>query len=152
LVEKVELGVGRHPKAHLLAFAFLVVLAHEAAEGGTALVLAEAGVVVMVEDEFARKGGGPFSRAHAADGEGVYGILVAEGHEVSPVGAKEGDHHVASDALLEAMRPPKDTGETPGEARVKEVALEWRLEQSVAVAGHDSVDDTLEGRVGRAEG
>ena len=67
------------------------------------------------------------------------------------MGAEEGDHHVASDALLEAVRPPEDPGETPGEARVREVALEWRLEPSVAVAGHDSVDNTLEGGVGRAE-
>ena len=68
------------------------------------------------------------------------------------MGAEEGDYHVASDALLEAVRPPEDPGETPGEARVREVALEWRLDPSVAVAGHDSVDDTLEGRVGRSEG
>ena len=68
------------------------------------------------------------------------------------MGAEEGDHHVASDALLEAVRSPENAGEAPGEARVREVALEWRLEPSVAVAGHDGVDDTLEGRVGRAEG
>jgi hypothetical protein len=119
-------------KAHLVAFAFLVILAHEAAEGGAALVLAEASVVVVVEDEFAGEGGGPFSRAHAADGEGVHDILVAEGHEVSRVGAEEGDHHVASDALLEAVRSPENAGEAPGEARVGEVALEWGWEPSVA--------------------
>ncbi len=56
LIEKIELRVGRHPEAHLMAFALLVVLAHEAPEGGTALVLAEAGVVVVVEDEFAGEG------------------------------------------------------------------------------------------------
>jgi hypothetical protein len=46
-----------------MAFALLVVLALEAPEGGTALVLAKAGVVVIVEDEFAGKGSGPFSQA-----------------------------------------------------------------------------------------
>ena len=66
-------------------------------------------------------------------------------------GAEEGDHHVAGDALLEAVRTPEDTGEAPGEARVGEVALEWRLESSVTVAGHNSVDNTLEGGVRRSE-
>jgi hypothetical protein len=126
-----------------VAFAFLVILAHAAAEGGAAFVLAEASVVVVVEDEFAGKGGSPFRRAHAADGEAVDDILVAEGHEVSRLGAEGGDHHVASDALLKAVRTPEDTGEAPGEARVGEVALEWRLEPSVTVAGHNSVNILL---------
>ena len=99
-----------------MAFAFLVVLAHEAAEGGAAFVLAEASVVVMVEDEFAGEGSGPLCRAHATDGKGVGGILVAEGHEVSWPGAKEGDHHVPSDALLEAVGPSEDPSKAPGEA------------------------------------
>ncbi len=150
--EKVELRVGGHPEAHLMAFALLVVLANEEPEGCAALVLAESGVVVVVEDEFAGEGGGPLRRAHATNGEGVYGVLVAEGHEVCEMGAEEGDHHVASDALLEAVRPAEDPGEAPGEARVREVALERRLELGVAVAGHDGVDNTLEGRVGGAEG
>jgi hypothetical protein len=68
------------------------------------------------------------------------------------MGAEEGDHHVASDALLEAVRPAEDPGEAPGEARVREMALERRLEAGVAVAGHDGVDNTLEDRVGGAEG
>ncbi len=108
--EEVELGIGGHPEAHLMAFALLVILAHEAPEGGAALVLAEAGVVVVVEDEFAGEGGGPFCRAHATDGEGVHGVLVSEGHEVGWMGAEEGNHHVAGDALLEARGPWRGTG------------------------------------------
>ncbi len=64
-----------------MAFALLVVFAHEAPEGGASFVQAEVGVVVGVEDELAGEGGSPFGRAHAADGEGIYGVLVAEGHE-----------------------------------------------------------------------
>jgi hypothetical protein len=151
LVEDVEFGFSRHHEAHLVALAFLVVLTHEAAECGAAFVLEEASVVVVIEDEFASEGGSPFRRAHAADGEGVRGILVAEGHEVCRLGAKESDHHVTSDTLLEAMGAPEDPGEAPGEARVGEVALERGLEQSVTVTGHDSVDNALESEVGRAE-
>jgi hypothetical protein len=46
----------------------------------------------------------------------------------------------------------EDPGEAPGEARVREVALERGLEPGIAVAGHDGVDNTLEGRIGGAEG
>ncbi len=53
LEEEVELGVGGHSEAHLVSFAFLVIFAHEAPEGGAAFVLVKAGVVVVVEDEFA---------------------------------------------------------------------------------------------------
>jgi hypothetical protein len=105
----------------------------------------------VVEDEFAGEGGSPFRRAYAADGEGVHDILVAEGHEVGRLGAKKSDHHVTSDALLEAVRTPEDTGEIPGEMRVGEVALERTLEPGVTVTGHNSVDNTLEGGVGRAK-
>ena len=99
----------------------------------------------MVEDEFAGESGGPFRRAHAADGESVSGVLVTEGHEVGRPGAKEGDHHVPCDALLEAVGTPEDPSKASGEARVGEVALERGLEPSVAVTGHDSVDNALEG-------
>jgi hypothetical protein len=112
----------------------------------------KAGVVVIVEDEFAGEGSGPFGRAHAADGEGIHGILVPEGHEVSGLRAEEGDHHVSGDALLEAVGPAKDPGEAPGEAGVREVALEGGLEPGIAVAGHDGVNDALEGGVGGAKG
>ncbi len=116
------------------------------------LVLVEAGIVVVVEDEFAGEGSGPLSRAHAADGEGIYGVLVSKGHEVSGLRAEEGNHHVAGDALFEAVRTAKDPGEAPGEAGVREVALEWGLEPGIVVAGHDGVDDAHEGRIGGAEG
>jgi hypothetical protein len=114
LVEDVKLRVRGDTEAHLVAFAFLVVFAHEAAEGSAAFVLAEAGVVVVVENQLAGEGGSPLRRAHAADGEGVCGILVAEGHEVSWLGAKEGDHHVAGDTLLEDVRAPQDPGKPEG--------------------------------------
>jgi hypothetical protein len=78
----------------------------------------EASVVVVVEDELAAEGGGPFSRTHAADGESVHNVLVAEGHEVHGLGAEEGDHHVAGDALFEAVGPAEDPGEAPGKAGV----------------------------------
>jgi hypothetical protein len=124
LVEDVKLRVRGDAEAHLVAFAFLVVFAHEAAEGSAAFVLVEAGVVVVVKDQLAGEGSSPLRRTHAADGEGVGGILVAEGHEVGWPGAEEGDHHVAGDTLLKAVGAPKDPGEAPGETRVGKVALE----------------------------
>jgi hypothetical protein len=48
--------------------------------------------------------------------------------------------------------PAEDSGEAPSEARVGEVALEWRLEQGIAVAGHDGVKNTFEGEFGGSEG
>jgi hypothetical protein len=59
LVEDVKLRVRGDAEAHLVAFAFLVVFAHEAAEGSAAFVLVEAGVVVVVKDQLAGEGSSP---------------------------------------------------------------------------------------------
>ena len=118
LEEEVELGVGGHSEAHLVSLALLVILAHEAPEGGAAFVLVKAGIVVVVEDEFTGEGGSTFGRAHATNGHSVDDILVAESDEVSGAGAEESHHHVAGDALLEAVRPAEDPGQAPGKAGV----------------------------------
>jgi hypothetical protein len=70
----------------------------------------------VVKDEFAGEGSGPLCRAHATDGKGIGGVLVAEGDEVGWPGAEEGDHHVPCDALLEAVRTSEDPSKAPGEA------------------------------------
>ena len=77
---------------------FLVILAHEAVESGAAAVLGKAGVEVSVELELAGKGRGSFRWAHASDGEGAYGVLVAESQEVRGVRAEEGHDHITRDA------------------------------------------------------
>ncbi len=63
-----------------MSLAFLVLLALDGGEGGTVLVLAEAFVVIQIEDQAASSGLAPLTRAHAANGEGACEELVANLH------------------------------------------------------------------------
>ena len=84
----VELRVRGDSKPHLVALALLVILAHEAVEGGAAAVLVESCVEVRVKLELAGEGCSSLGRAHAAAREGTDGVLVAEGQEVRWVGSE----------------------------------------------------------------
>ena len=116
------------------------------------MVLVEAGVVVSVELELAGEGSGSFGGAHAADGEGAGGVLVAEGHEVGRVGAEECDDHIACDAPLVFVGSSEYPGEAASQAGVGGMALERRGQLRLPVACDDGIHDAFEGGVCGSQG
>ena len=107
-----------------MTFAFLVIFSHAAVESGAAAVLGKAGVEVSVELELAGKGRGSFRWAHASDGEGAYGVFVAESQKVRGVGAEEGHDHITRDASFVLVGAAQDSGKATGQAGVGRVALQ----------------------------
>ena len=152
LVVDVELGVSGYAEAHLVALTLLVLLAHEAVKRRAPEVLAEAGVVVRVVNQVARKGSGTFSGTHAADRESDGGVFVAEGQEVRRVGTEERDNHVAGDAHLMVLWAAEDPGQASDKAGVGHGPLDWGREVGGPVPGKDRVHDAFEDRVRSAQG
>ena len=107
-----------------MTFAFLVIFAHEAVESRAVAVLGKAGVEVGVEFELAGEGRGSLRRAHASNGEGAEGVLVAEGQEIGRMGAEKGHYHVTCDAPFMIVGAAEDTGQAAGQAGVGGVSLE----------------------------
>ena len=100
---------------------------------------------VGVEAEVARLGPGPFTRAHASDGEGADGELVTELQEVAGAVAQEGDDHVPGNPKFVRVLSAEEATEAPSEAGVGCRPGDGRRKVAVAMAGNDGVNDALEG-------
>ena len=121
-------------KAHLMAFAFLVLFTGKGVERSAAQVLAESGIVIRVEYQVARKCGGAFRGAHASQSEGDGSSLVSEREQVWWVGPQEGYDHVSRDALFVRAGQAEYTGKAPDKAGVGQGALNRRREAGLPMA------------------
>ena len=135
-----------------MAFALLVLLAHEAVKGGAPKILAEASVVVRVVNQVTRESSGTLGGAHAADRERDGSVFVAKGQEIRRVRTEEGDDHITGDAHLVIMRAAEDPSQASDKAGVGHRSLNWGREVGGSVPREYRVYDAFEDGIGGAQG
>jgi len=143
LIHQVQGRVDRATKAHMMAFALLVLFANAAVERGTALEGDQTTMPVVVKPHVAGGLGGRLGGSLAANSVDDGDQLVAKRGQRGGVLTEETKHMLPCDGVLVGELRAQQAGDASGKTSVLHVAFKWRRKAALPVASDDRVDDGL---------